>query len=96
MVERHGPQYTARETIHFGRELGFEICTSPAYSPESNGMAEGFVKRFKHDYVYVSELRDAESVLARIPTWVDDYNRNAPHSALKMRSPREFRLSQMH
>jgi len=92
----NGPQCTARETVQFGRQLGFDICTSPAYSPESNGMAEGFVKRFKHDYVYVNELRNAGVVLRSIPAWIEDYNNNAPHSALRMRSPREFRQSRIH
>jgi putative transposase len=45
----NGPAYTARETIVFGRSLGFEVCTTPAYCPESNGMAEAFVKTFKRD-----------------------------------------------
>jgi len=39
--------YTAHETVKFGRTLGFEICTTPSYSPESNGLAEAFVKSFK-------------------------------------------------
>jgi transposase InsO family protein len=59
-------------------------------------MAEGFVKRFKHDYVYVNELRNAGVVLRSIPAWIEDYNNNAPHSALRMRSPREFRQSRIH
>jgi hypothetical protein len=36
---------------------------------------------FKRDYVNVHELRDAESVLAQLGGWIDDYNRQAPHSA---------------
>lgn len=47
----NGPQYVARDTVHFGRLLGLEICTTAPYSPESNGMAEAFVKTFKRDYV---------------------------------------------
>ena len=39
----------------------------------------------------VHELRDAESVLAQLATWIDDYNRLAPHSALGMRSPVDYR-----
>jgi transposase InsO family protein len=87
----NGPAYTARETIVFGRGLGFEVCTTPAYCPESNGMAEAFVKTFRRDYVYVNELRSAQTVLDSLQSWFDDYNDNAPHQGLKMRSPREFR-----
>ena len=86
----NGPCYTAHETIRFGRLLGFEICTTPAYCPESNGMAEAFVKTFKRDYAYVNDLIDAETVMAQLPLWFNDYNENAPHKGLKMRSPRQF------
>ena len=42
----NGSCYTARDTIKFARELGFDVRTTAAYSPESNGMAEAFVKTF--------------------------------------------------
>ena len=45
----------------------------------------------KRDYVSSAELRDAETVLAQLSGWFDDYNTQAPHSALGMRSPAEYR-----
>lgn len=90
----NGPCYTAHETVRVGRSLGFEVCTTPAYCPESNGMAEAFVKTMKRDYVYVSDLSDAQTVMGLLPLWFRDYNENAPHKGLKMRSPRQF-LSEM-
>jgi len=89
----NGPQYTATASVLYAHELGLVPITTPAYSPESNGLAEGFVHTFKRDYVNVHELRDAESVLAQLGSWIDDYNRQAPHSALGMRSPAEYRAS---
>ena len=86
-----GPQFMALQTVAYGTAWGFEMCNTPAYSPESNGMAEAFVKIFKRDYVYVNELWTAESVLRRLPEWFADYNRNHPHSGLKMKSPLEYR-----
>jgi putative transposase len=38
----NGPPYTAIETRDFGEKLGLLVCTTPAHSPESNGMAESF------------------------------------------------------
>ena len=35
-----------RETVELARTLNLEPCTTPSYSPESNGMAEAFVKTF--------------------------------------------------
>jgi len=87
----NGPQYTATATVRYAHELGLVPITTPAYSPESNGLAEAFVGTFKRDYVDGAELRDAETVLAQIGGWFEDYNTQAPHSALGMRSPHDYR-----
>lgn len=86
----NGSCYTAKETVSFGRMLGLDIRTTPPYSPESNGMAEAFVKTFKRDYVYFGNLQNAQVVLEQLPAWINDYNDKAPHRALNMLSPREY------
>ncbi len=86
----NGPAYTAHETIAFARMLGFEVCTTPAYSPESNGMAEAFVKTFKRDYLYPARLESGSAVLAMLAAFFEDYNEFAPHKGLKLMSPREY------
>lgn len=86
----NGSCYTARETVAFGKKVGLDIRTTPAYSPESNGMAEAFVKTFKRDYVWFGDLKDARTVMGQLGKWMEDYNEKAPHKALKMLSPREF------
>jgi transposase InsO family protein len=87
----NGPQYTATASVLYAHELGLVPITTPAYSPQSNGLAEAFVKTFKRDYVDGAELRDAESVLTQLGRWIEDYNTQAPHSALGMRSPAVYR-----
>ena len=86
----NGSCYIAKATRQFAKTLGFESCTTPIRSPQSNGMAEAFVKTFKRDYVYLNDLPDAITVMNALPQWMDDYNCNHPHSGLKMKSPREF------
>jgi len=86
----NGSCYTAKETVAFGKRLGLDIRTTLPYSPESNGMAEAFVKTFKRDYVYFGDLKDAKTVVSQLPIWFNDYNEKAPHKGLKMLSPREF------
>lgn len=91
----NGSIYTSDETRAFGAEIGFVMCTTPPYSPESNGMAESFVKSFKRDYVYLADLWTAADVLRDLPGWFDDYNRVRPHKGLRMLSPVEFRNAQL-
>jgi putative transposase len=78
----NGPPYTAIETRDFGQKLGLLVCTTPAYSPESNGMAESFVKTFKRDYVYLNELHTATSVMQQLARWFEDYNEVHPHKGI--------------
>lgn len=90
----NGPPYTANETRSFGAASGLLVRNTPAYSPESNGMAEAFVKTFKRDYVYVGRVDTPAAVLAQLPDWFRDYNENHPHQGLKLLSPRQFRRAQ--
>jgi len=87
----NGPGYTAYETVRYGRSLGLDVRTTPPYSPESNGIAEAFIKTFKRDYVWLGDLSSAERVREQLVKWFEDYNENAPHKALKMKSPRQYR-----
>lgn len=86
----NGSCYLARETRRFAREIGLVPRTTPLVSPQSNGMAEAFVRTLKRDYVRVSPLPDAHTVLRQLPTWLRHYNEVHPHRSLGYRSPREF------
>ena len=85
-----GSIYRAKNTVQLGRWLGLKSCFTAAYSPQSNGMSEAFVRTIKRDYVYVSDCFDTESVLKILPDWFEDYNHVAPHSGLGMKSPVEY------
>src|SRR5438874_2487178 len=61
----NGSCYVAGDTRSFARDIGLEPRTTPLESPQSNGMAEAFVRTIKRDYVRVSPRPDAESVMQR-------------------------------
>jgi putative transposase len=86
----NGSAYTAHETVHHAYALGLVPCFTPVHSPESNGMAESFVKSFKRDYVFFHARPDAQSVLMQLTAWFEDYNEVRPHRGLRMHSPRQF------
>lgn len=87
----NGSPYVARQTQRFASEVGLVPLTTPISSPQSNGMAESFVKTFKRDYVRRMDRSNAASVIAQLPSAFEHYNEVHPHSALKMKSPRMFR-----
>jgi putative transposase len=90
----NGSIFAAHRTIEIALALNLVPCFTPVESPESNGMAEAFVKTFKRDYVRVSPIPDAAAALALVDRWMEDYNTVHPHSRLGYRSPREYILSQ--
>ncbi|GGF27486.1 integrase [Aliidongia dinghuensis] len=94
MLSDNGAPYTAKETRIFARQLGLKPCFTPVKSPQSNGLAEAFVRTLKRDYVRITPLPDAATVLGLIAGWFEDYNANHPHARLKMLSPREFIAAQ--
>lgn len=87
----NGSCYTAQNTRSFAMDIGLKPLTTAICSPQSNGMAESFVKTFKRDYVAFGDLSDARTVMAQLPKWFEHYNEVHPHSALKYLSPRMFR-----
>lgn len=93
----NGSIYTAIDTVITAQRLGLAPVTTPAYSPQSNGMAEAFVRTLRRDYLDGADRSSAASVLEQIPRWLADYNGVAPHSALGYRAPQKYRqLQQAH
>ena len=83
-------QFQAADTRSFACDIGLEPRTTPIESPQSNGMAEAFVRTIKRDYVRVSPCPDAVTVMHQLSSWITHYNEVHPHKALGYRSPREF------
>jgi len=89
----NGSGYTADDTRRFAVAIGLKPLTTPVCSPQSNGMAESFVKTMKRDYVAFMPTPDAATAARNLAIAFEHYNEKHPHSALKHRSPREFRRS---
>lgn len=53
-------------------------------------MCEAFNGTFKRDYVYENCIDNPSVVYEQLQKWVDEYNQIAPHSALGMKTPRQF------
>lgn len=87
----NGSAYTAEDTRSFARQIGLIPLTTPVCSPQSNGMAESFVKTMKRDYIAFMPRPDRHTAIHNLAIAFEHYNNEHPHSALNYRSPREFR-----
>lgn len=90
LLHDNGPEYFEKNLQKRLKEWNINDCHTPTYSPQSNGMCEALNGTFKRDYVFESCLDEPKTVLSQIQGWVDDYNNFAPHSALKMKTPKEY------
>lgn len=91
LLTDNGSVYTALATVLQAEALGLQPITTPPASPESNGMAEAFVHTLRRDYFDELALATGPDILRALGPIQQDYNTQAPHSALGMRAPLEYR-----
>ncbi|MBL1804267.1 IS3 family transposase [Klebsiella pneumoniae] len=86
----NGSAYRSYQTRQFARMVGLEPKHTAVRSPESNGMAESFVKTMKRDYISIMSKPDGLTAVKNLAEAFEHYNEWHPHSALGYRSPREY------
>ncbi len=86
----NGSAYRSYQTRQFARRVGLEPKHTAVRSPESNGMAESFVKTIKRDYISIMLKFDGLTAEKNLSEAFEHYNAWHPHSALGYRSPREY------
>ncbi|EIS6415513.1 IS3 family transposase [Salmonella enterica] len=86
----NGSAYRSHQTRGFARMVGLEPKHTAVRSPESNGMAESFVKTMKRDYISIMPKPDGLTAVKNLAEAFEHYNEWHPHSALGYRSPREY------
>ncbi len=62
----NGSAYRAHETRAFAREIGLEPRTTAVRSPQSNGIAESFVKTMKRDYIEMMPNPDSRTAVGNL------------------------------
>ncbi|EFM4661131.1 IS3-like element IS2 family transposase, partial [Escherichia coli] len=76
----NGSCYRANETRQFARILGLEPKNTAVRSPESNGIAESFVKTIKRDYISIMPKPDGLTAAKNLAEAFEHYNEWHPHS----------------
>ncbi|EER6124855.1 DDE-type integrase/transposase/recombinase, partial [Escherichia coli] len=75
----NGSCYRANETRQFARMLGLEPKNTAVRSPESNGIAESFVKTIKRDYISIMPKPDGLTAAKNLAEAFEHYNEWHPH-----------------
>jgi putative transposase len=65
-LSANGSAYIDHRTRSFARQLGLEPLPTPVRSPQSNGMAESFVKTIKHGHIAFMDRPDVPTALAHL------------------------------
>jgi len=65
----NGSAYIASATRPFATGVELVVCTTPIGSPESNGVAQAFIKTFKRDYVALHRSGHPRVILEQLPEW---------------------------
>jgi transposase InsO family protein len=66
-------------TCAVARNIGLIPCKTPVSGPQSNGMAEAFIRTLKRDYAPLSPGPDAKPILDQLPGRFNHPNEVHPH-----------------
>jgi transposase InsO family protein len=90
LVSDNGCQPTSERFMAACRTLGMEQVFTSYNNPRGNADTERVIRTMKEDLIWLREWRDPQELLVEIGKWVERYNTDYPHSALRYRTPYEF------
>ncbi len=86
----NGSRYRANKTRQLARMFRPEPKNTAVRSPESNGIAENFVKTIKRDDISIMPEPDGLTAVKNLAEAFEHYNEWHPYSELEYRSLREY------
>jgi len=87
----NGTQFTSTRLLETLAQLGITHRRTAFNHPEGNGMIERFHRSLKEEEIWLNEYRTLEEARQSIGNWIEEYNQDRPHRALKNQTPREAR-----
>lgn len=86
----NGPEFLSKIFVNWCAFHGIEIKYIQPGKPVQNAYIERFNRLFREDILDAYIFNDIHQLRTLSAEWMDDYNRNHPHSALDKKSPYEF------
>jgi putative transposase len=90
IVSDHGTEFTSNAMLAWADEQRVAWHFIAPGKPMQNAYCESFNGRMRDELLNESLFLGLDHARARIAAWVDDYNRNRPHSALGYQTPADY------
>ena len=91
LVERiltdNGGNYRSHAVAAVAAQHGVRLKRTRPYRPQTNGKAEAFNKTLQREWAYVRLYTSNAERLAALPIFLDEYNEDRPHTALRGLTP---------
>ena len=86
----NGPEMSSREFMSWAKRHSIEIEFIEPGKPIQNAYVESFNSRFRDECLNEELFTDLEDAKKKIERWRKLYNEKRPHSALGMKTPKQF------
>ena len=90
IVSDNGTELTSNAVLAWCGELGVEWHYIAPGKPMQNGYVESFNGRMRDELLNETLFLSIDHARVEIAAWVDDYNRERPHSSLDYETPAAF------
>ena len=90
LVSDNGCQPTSKAYMRYCSNVGVEQIYTSYNNPKGNAETERFMRTMKEELIWLREWKSSEELSKELQGWVEKYNADYLHSALKYRSPKEM------
>jgi transposase InsO family protein len=87
LMSDNGSAYRSYDFRKLLTEFGIRHIRTRPYTPRTNGKAERFIQTSLREWAYATPYSSSQERTAQMPAWIDNYNLNRPHSAIKGLTP---------
>ena len=95
LLTDHGPQYTGHDCDVLCQRWNIEHRFSGVGRPTGNALAERIILTLKTELVWTRDWRSAAELREALRAWMNVYNRERPHEALRWKTPAQKRAENL-
>ena len=90
LVSDNGCQPTSINFMAACRVLGIDQIFTSFNNPKGNADTERVFRTLKEDLIWINEWSSFDQLQQSLEAWIDQYNKDYPHSEIGYRTPQQF------